>query len=110
MVIHVNTIKITDFLNNITNPNYKIIDLREKEDFLKYSIPNSINIPFNTLLSKYHQYLSKEEIYFLICKKGITSLEISGMLNAKGYKTISVIGGFNAYINLTNRIKFHNYY
>ena len=104
------TIKTIDFINNIYNNNYKIIDIRDKAEFLKSNIPNSINIPYTTIKNKYQRLLSKDENYFIICTKGITSLEITSFLNNHGFNATSVIGGYNAYISLAYRIHFHNYY
>ncbi len=105
-----NTIKAIDFINNINNPEYKIIDIREKNEFMLSHISGSINIPYNTLKKNYQMLLSKGIKYFIICSKGITSLEVTSFLNIKGYNTTSVTGGFNAYILLASRIQFHNYY
>lgn len=104
------TIKTIDFINNINNPEYIIIDIRDKNEFLNSNIPNSINIPYTTLKNKYKILLSKNNNYFIICTKGITSIEMSAFLNNHGYNAISVLGGYNAYISLANRIHFHNYY
>ena len=104
------TIKTIDFINNIDNPEYKIIDIRDKLDFLKSNIPNSINIPYTTLKSKYKKFLNLNEKYYIICTKGMTSIEITSFLNNHGYNAVSVIGGYNAYISLANGIHFHKYY
>lgn len=104
------TINTIDFINNINNPNYKIIDIREKREFLKSNIPNSINIPYTTIKNKYKNFLNLNENYYIICTKGITAIEIASFLNNHGFNAISVLGGYNAYISLANRIYFHNYY
>ena len=53
-----------------------------------------INIPYYNLLNNYSHYLIKKKRYYLYCEEGKQSLEISKRLNAFGYDTLSITGGF----------------
>lgn len=66
-----------------------IIDIRDSFEYKRKHIDNSINIPFDLLELCPERYLSKNNIYYLYCDKGIKSKEISIKLNKKGYKTYS---------------------
>ncbi len=70
-----------------------IIDLRNKEEYLKFHINGSRNIDYITLLSNPNYYLNYEDIYLLICDRGIQSMDVSNILKRKGYHTYSLEGG-----------------
>ena len=57
-------------------------------------ISNPIIIPYYNLLNNYSHYLNKNKRYYLYCEEGKQSLEISKRLNAFGYDTLSIAGGF----------------
>ncbi len=83
-----------DELKKISNP--IIIDIRDNYSYNVSHIKNSINIPYYNLLGNYSHYLNKNNMYYLYCEEGKQSNEISSRLNAFGYNTKSIIGGFNA--------------
>lgn len=91
------TIDMLDFLNIYTNQNINIIDIRSKYIYELSHINRAINIPYEYLLLSPEKYLSKTETYYLYCQAGYTSKEIAKRLNSKGYKTISLNGGYNSY-------------
>lgn len=51
----------------------QFIDTRAKESYSQYSIPNSINIPYNLLLNTDNTYKTKEEIQQIIEEYKINS-------------------------------------
>ena len=74
-----------------------IVDIR---DYFSYNIShlkNSINIPYYNLLNNYSHYLNKNSTYYLYCDEGLQSNEISRRLNAFGYNTMSIEGGFKSF-------------
>ena len=78
-----------------TNINNIIIDIRSSIDYEKYHLYNSINIPRKKLLERPEEYLNKEKEVYLLCDKGKVSKSCSNILNALGYKCISIIGGID---------------
>ena len=78
-------------------PRVKIIDIRDNYQFNLGSIPTSINIPKNFLLTNPDTYLKKDDIYYIYCEYGNTSKKVSNVLNSLGYNTINVLGGFSEY-------------
>ena len=78
--------------------NINIIDLRNNQSYNNNHIPGSINIPYNNLLASPFKYLDKTKTYYLYCQKGITSKKVASILNTRGFKTISIIGGYEEWI------------
>ena len=76
-----------------------IIDIRNKDEFNKFHLDNSINIPFNRLIIEPEKYLLKDKDYLLVCNYGIKSLKTSEILNNLGYHTSSLQNGIKNYKN-----------
>lgn len=87
-------------LVKINNP--LIIDIRNKTDFSETHIPNSINIPYLELITSYDKRLNKFDNYYLCCDIGQKGREVAYYLYLKGYNTINIIGGLEAYKNYKN--------
>ena len=68
-----------------------LIDVQEKNEYLKNNIPGSINIPFNELIFNHSKYLNKNKTYFIICKGGHKSKRAANILRVYGYNTYNVI-------------------
>lgn len=80
-------------LNNIS-----IIDIRSAENYNSNHIPNSRNIPYDLLINNPNKYLSKDQMYYIYCQKGIKSVRMCNLLNSLGYRTINIIGGYESWI------------
>jgi rhodanese-related sulfurtransferase len=79
--------------------NYKkIIDIRGRESYNNKHIPNAVNISKEELLLYPEKYLNKNETYYIYCQHGYTSKNLCYILSNKGYKTVNIIGGYEAYI------------
>ena len=75
-----------------------IIDIRNHSKYLMGHIPGAISIDSYSLLFHPESYLEKEKTYYLYCDSGIRSRALVERLNAKGYSTVHVIGGYNNYL------------
>lgn len=89
-------ISVIDLLR-LNNP--IIIDIRSNYSYNLGHISGAISVPYYNLLNNYSHYLSKNNRYYLYCDTGDQSLEIVLRLNKFGYDTISIIGGYQAYLN-----------
>ena len=89
-------ISVIDLLR-LNNP--IIIDIRSNYSYNLGHISGAISVPYYNLLNNYSHYLSKYNRYYLYCDTGDQSLEIVLRLNKFGYDTISIIGGYQAYLN-----------
>jgi rhodanese-related sulfurtransferase len=78
-------------------PGIKIIDIRDDYQFNMGSLPTSINIPTNFLLTNPDIYLNKNSTYYLYCEYGTTSQKVCNQLSNKGYNVINILGGFSEY-------------
>ena len=81
------------------NESQIIIDIRAKYKYLLNHIPGSINIQENELLLNPNNYLNLNKEYVIYCDQGNRSRKVVNYLNSRGYKTYSLIGGFNSYLN-----------
>lgn len=83
-------------LNKLNNVN--IIDIRSIEKYNDNHIPGAYNIPFDKLLLYPNNYLDKNNIYYIYCQKGKKSSQLCRLLNSKGYHTVNILGGYEAWI------------
>lgn len=90
-------INISELLEKEKKELLNIIDIRDKYQYNLDHIQNAKNIPMLYLLTSPEQYLNKNEIYYIYCQYGTSSKLATSKLNALGYKTINIEGGYNAY-------------
>lgn len=72
-----------------------IIDLREEEAFQKSHVRTAVNVPYAQLEGRMDFPKGKMLIFY--CERGGASMMAAKLLARMGYKTRSVIGGFEAY-------------
>lgn len=75
-----------------------IVDIRSAYSYSLGHIRGAISVPYYNLLNNYSHYLSRYNRYYLYCDTGDQSLEIAERLNKFGYDTLSIIGGYQAYL------------
>ena len=63
----------------------KIIDLESSLQYNNFHLSGAINIPFDTLMFNYKNYLNKNEKYYLYCSKGRKSKKAYEILKFYGY-------------------------
>lgn len=72
-----------------------LIDLRDKEEFAKSHIRTAHNFPYADFDEK-GDY-PKDKLLILYCDRGGASLLIAKQLAKRGYRTRSLVGGFEGY-------------
>ena len=87
------SISIDELKNKIN-----IIDIRSIERYNNNHINGAINIPFEKLLINPSKYLSKNNIYYIYCQKGVQSKKACLMLKNMGYNVVNVNGGYESWI------------
>lgn len=90
------TIRANDVIKYIGRPNVLIIDLRDKEDYLKGHIPTAVNIPYDELEYE-RNILRHNDLLIFYCERGHISLLAARDLMKHGYRIKSVYGGIKAY-------------
>lgn len=76
--------------------NYKLIDIREKSDYLKGHIPGALNIELDDILAYPNKYFSKNITYIIYCDVGKSSKRVVDLFRGK-YDLISLNGGYKLY-------------
>lgn len=87
-------------LQKINNPT--IIDVREPYEFELGNVPNSINIPNDTLLDNYEKYLKIDKKYYIYCETSLRSSRIVEFLSDLGYDVYLIEGGYKEWLTLNN--------
>jgi len=91
------------FLKKLLTINNPIIfDIREKDEYAKKHIDNSINISFNTIYISYSTIFNKFDTYYIVCEEGYRSKKLVKKLSKLDYNVIYVKKGLkylNKYIN-----------
>lgn len=90
------TIRANDIIYYIGRPDVLIIDLRDKEDYLKGHIPSAINIPYENLEDEIHK-LNPNKLIIFYCDRGNISLMAARDLMKYGCRIKSMYGGIRAY-------------
>lgn len=82
----------------LRNHYLNIIDIRDKQKYLKNHIPGAVSIEASELIKNPTIYLEKAKTYYLYCDSGYHSKIVVKRLNDMGYRTVNIIGGFNNYL------------
>lgn len=91
------TISIREFNEYRRRPDAWVIDLRSKEEFEELHVEGARNVPYDNL-KMYRKYLPKDKLYILYCDRGSSSLMAARELSKEGYRTVTVVGGFQALV------------
>ena len=81
-------------LDKIDNPN--VIDIRSSNQYIISHYPKARNISNLDLTINPEKYLNRKETYYIYCQSGVTSAKTCQFLNKKNYKTINILGGYQA--------------
>lgn len=75
-----------------------LIDIREALEFKSLpKIPQAQHVPMKQLVLQPEQYLTKTECYYLICRSGARTAQVTEYLDSLGYNVINVLGGMLEY-------------
>jgi rhodanese-related sulfurtransferase len=72
-----------------------IIDLRSRDEFARDHVSGAINVPQGSFHGELEGRQGTEVI--LYCERGALSMAVARELEAQGYRTKTVVGGFRAY-------------
>jgi len=91
-----NSVSIKEILDNLSDIN--IIDIRISQKYNDNHIPYAKSIPSEQLMFNPNKYLSFGKTYYLYCQKGNTSIKVCQALRLKGYKVVSITGGYESWL------------
>ena len=72
-----------------------VIDIRPPKNYEKCHWPEAINLPFD-FTDDYEPLLDKNRYVVFYCEHGGSSMQLARYMGRRGYKTATVIGGFEA--------------
>ncbi|SNR30454.1 rhodanese-like domain-containing protein [Lutibacter flavus] len=84
------------------DPSFLLIDVRDEENFKKYSLPNAINIPLKNLLKEdFEGYINQSQFDVVFLSNDNLYADQAWVLcNRLGYKNLHVLkGGINNWFN-----------
>ena len=81
------------YLNDL-KPYFNIIDIRDKDEYIRGHVFNAKNIPMAELLNNPSYFLNKMDTYYIYCKSGYRSKKACLFLTQLGYKVVNVIDGY----------------
>lgn len=76
-----------------------IVDIRNREDYERNSIPNAVNIPIEQFQEKLPD-LDKSKPVYVLCHTGERSERIVDLLEEAGYDVANITGGYRAFLRL----------
>ena len=85
---------------NLSNPKFKVIDVRTVPERNMQYIPNSEHIPLDQI-SQQLGVFDKENTYLIYCRSGIRSQTATNMLKNNGINAINMEGGILEWQELT---------
>lgn len=85
-----------EVLEYIEHGDAVIIDIRDRESFLRGHIPGAFSMPYDTF-DEHARILDEYNTIILCCERGATSLLLGRRLSEKGHHVLSVGGGMDAW-------------
>ena len=93
-----NTITVEELLN-INTHTITILDIRNHNDFVKGTMPHSLNLPMEQVATEFHTLPTDRPIYIL-CHTGDKSRDITEYLGDRGFESYNIEGGYRSYLRL----------
>lgn len=77
------------------DPSYVFVDIRNEEQFKRFSLPRAINIPYKTILEETNlsKFDTDKSIFVLFSNETIHSDQVWSLLRRKGYTNFMVLNG-----------------
>lgn len=82
-----------------------VLDVRETYEFQPGHAPGAVHIPVDQIPAQFEDELDPDEDYYVICRTGGRSAQITGWLTAKGYSVFLVGGGYDAWITAGHQLE-----
>ncbi|NJB72783.1 rhodanese-related sulfurtransferase [Saonia flava] len=75
-----------------------LVDVRTPEEYNMGHLDSAMNINwFDEDFAKQFESIDKNKTLYLYCKMGGRSAKASELLESKGYKTVNLLGGYDAW-------------
>lgn len=83
-------------IDSLDSSNTLLLDIREKSEHNLDSIPNSINVPLDSLRERLNE-LPKDKLIVVYCIVGLRGYIAARILQENGFKVKNLIGGYSLY-------------
>ena len=90
------TIDMNTIENKVAD-GWKIVDVREVEEFENGHIPNALNVPLSSISQGEHSVLEQDQKYIIICQSGNRSKTASEQLHKAGFEVLNVKQGMGSW-------------
>ena len=90
------TIDITTIEGKVVD-GWKIVDVREIEEFEDGHIPSALNVPLSTISKGEHSVLEQVQKYIVICQSGNRSQTASEQPHKAGFQVLNVKQGMGSW-------------
>lgn len=101
---------ITFFKIFQTTSTWRLIDVRDPNEFDEAHIMGAINIPLSLLVEKHFLFINKTKHYYIICKNGSRSLTATSHLDNLGYQVTNIVGGMSRWPGGVIKTNKNRYY
>jgi rhodanese-related sulfurtransferase len=96
---------LDDFLKEIDNNNYTLIDVRTVTEFEKGTIPNAINFPLDDIRNNIDSIKKLNRPIIIFCQRGLRGYLAELILNQNGIENVvNVAGGFKLWQMFSDKI------
>ena len=82
--------------DDIDQPDYIVIDLRDNREYSRGHIAGAMNLPYD-FLDSYIEKLPKKRRYILYCSHGAASMIAGRRMSEHGLDVLSISGGILSY-------------
>ncbi|MDF2541464.1 MAG: NAD(FAD)-dependent dehydrogenase [Herbinix sp.] len=90
-------------VEQLSEEDYILLDVRSEEEFLNGHISGAINIPVDGLRDKLSE-LSKDKVIVEYCQVGLRGYVADRILSQSGYRVYNVTGGYKSYTSRKNKM------
>jgi len=101
------TISVNNLGDYLERKDCIFVDLREHDEYAMGHINGAINVQYEDIekwkRNIYNNSTYKEKEFIFYCERGGMSLKVARDLSCMGYKTGTVMGGYNAIKRLNGR-------
>ena len=92
------SIDINQGINEYKNtPGAVLVDVRTPQEYKEGHIPESKNVPLQSLADQADKILKKDDVLFVYCRSGSRSKQATHILKQIGYTNVKNIGGILDY-------------
>lgn len=75
-----------------------LLDVREDYEFAEGHAPGALHMPVDEVPARFEEELDPDEDYYVICRTGGRSVQITAWLTGQGYSAVFVADGMGGWL------------